>query len=48
MTGVSAGYTMDLSFFAHVVGKNNEDIKALTMAADEFGDSGILIQNRTG
>ena len=41
--GRISGYATDLAFFAHAVGENNEDLKALIMAADAFGGPGILI-----
>jgi hypothetical protein len=37
------GYATDLGFFGHAVGGSNEDLKALIMAAPEFGGSGILV-----
>lgn len=41
--GRISGYATDLSFFAHAVGESNADLKALIMAADEFGGPGILV-----
>jgi hypothetical protein len=41
--GRISGYATDLAFFAHAVGESNEDLKALIMAADEFGGPGILV-----
>ncbi|MDQ4102689.1 MAG: GNAT family N-acetyltransferase [Actinomycetota bacterium] len=41
--GRISGYATDLAFFAHAVGEGNEDLKALIMAADEFGGPGILV-----
>ncbi len=41
--GRISGYATDLAFFAHAVGENNEDLKALIMAADRFGGPGILV-----
>lgn len=38
-----SGYATDLAFFAHAVGESNEDIKALIIAAEAFGGSGILV-----
>jgi predicted N-acetyltransferase YhbS len=37
------GYATDLAFFAHAVGESNDDLKALIMAADAFGGSGVLV-----
>jgi predicted N-acetyltransferase YhbS len=41
--GRISGYATDLAFFAHAVGENNEDIKALITAADAFGGPGVLV-----
>ena len=41
--GRISGYATDLAFFAHAVGESNEDLKALILAADAFGGSGILV-----
>jgi GNAT superfamily N-acetyltransferase len=41
--GRISGYATDLAFFAHAVGESNEDLKALIMAAEGFGGSGILV-----
>jgi predicted N-acetyltransferase YhbS len=41
--GRISGYATDLAFFAHAVGESNEDLKALIMAAEAFGGSGILV-----
>ncbi|MFI5985294.1 GNAT family N-acetyltransferase [Streptomyces sp. NPDC051555] len=41
--GRITGYATDLSFFGHAVGETTEDIKALIMAAPEFGGPGILV-----
>ncbi|GAA1284561.1 GNAT family N-acetyltransferase [Pseudonocardia aurantiaca] len=38
-----SGYATDLAFFSHAVGENNEDLKALIMAADVFAGPGILV-----
>lgn len=37
------GYATGLAFFAHAVGESNEDVKALMLAADAFGGSGLLV-----
>jgi Acetyltransferase (GNAT) domain len=37
------GYATGLAFFAHAVGEDNEDLKALILAADAFGGSGVLV-----
>jgi GNAT superfamily N-acetyltransferase len=41
--GRISGYATDLAFSAHAVGESNEDLKALIMAAEAFGDPGILV-----
>lgn len=41
--GRISGYATDLAFSAHAVGETNEDLKALIMAADQFGGPGILV-----
>ncbi|MDQ4092756.1 MAG: GNAT family N-acetyltransferase [Actinomycetota bacterium] len=41
--GRISGYATGLAFFAHAVGESNEDLKALIMAADEFGGPGVLV-----
>src|SRR5919106_5644558 len=41
--GRISGYATDLAFFAHAVGENNEDLKALITAADAFGGPGVLV-----
>ena len=41
--GRISGYATDLAFFSHAVGENNEDLKALIMAADDFAGPGILV-----
>jgi predicted N-acetyltransferase YhbS len=41
--GRISGYATDLAFFAHAVGEDNEDLKALIMAANQFGGPGILV-----
>jgi predicted N-acetyltransferase YhbS len=41
--GRISGYATDLAFFAHAVGEDNENLKALIMAADAFGGPGILV-----
>jgi predicted N-acetyltransferase YhbS len=41
--GRISGYATDLAFFAHAVGENNEDLKALISAADQFRGPGILV-----
>lgn len=41
--GRISGYATDLAFFAHAVGENNDDLKALIMAAEAFGGPGILV-----
>jgi predicted N-acetyltransferase YhbS len=41
--GAISGYATDLAFSAHAVGRGNEDVKALIMAADGFGGPGILV-----
>ena len=41
--GRISGYATGLAFFAHAVGENNEDLKALIMAADAFEGPGILV-----
>ena len=41
--GRISGYATDLAFFAHAVGENNEDLKALIAVADQFGGPGILV-----
>jgi predicted N-acetyltransferase YhbS len=41
--GRISGYATDLAFFAHAAGENNEDLKALIMAADDFAGPGILV-----
>jgi predicted N-acetyltransferase YhbS len=41
--GRISGYATDLAFFAHAVGESNEELKALIMAAEAFGGSGILV-----
>jgi GNAT superfamily N-acetyltransferase len=38
-----SGYATDLGFVAHAVGESNEELKALILAADAFGGSGILV-----
>lgn len=42
------GYASDLAFFAHAVGENNDDLKALILAADAFAGSGILVPTTNG
>jgi hypothetical protein len=42
------GYATDLAFFAHAVGENNEDLKALILAADAFAGPGILVPTTNG
>jgi predicted N-acetyltransferase YhbS len=42
------GYATDLAFFAHAVGENNEDLKALIQTADAFAGSGILVPTTNG
>jgi GNAT superfamily N-acetyltransferase len=46
--GRISGYATGLAFFAHAVGENNEDLEALTMAADAFGGPGILVPTTNG
>ena len=41
--GRISGYATDLAFSAHAVAESNEDLKALIMAAEAFGDPGILV-----
>lgn len=41
--GHISGYATGLAFSAHAVGKGNEDLKALIMAADKFAGAGILV-----
>ena len=41
--GRISGYATDLAFFGHAVGESDEDLRALIMAADEFGGPGILV-----
>jgi predicted N-acetyltransferase YhbS len=41
--GQITGYATDLAFFAHAVGESNDDLKTLIMAADAFGNPGILV-----
>lgn len=41
--GRISGYATDLAFFAHAIGEDNENLKALIMAADAFGGPGILV-----
>ena len=41
--GRISGYATDLALFAHAVGESNEDLKALIMAAEIFGGTGILV-----
>jgi Acetyltransferase (GNAT) domain len=41
--GRITGYATDLAFFAHAAGESNEDLKALILAADAFGGTGILV-----
>ena len=36
------GYATGLAFFAHAVGEDNDNLKALIMAAGELKGSGIL------
>jgi GNAT superfamily N-acetyltransferase len=38
-----SGYATDLAFFAHAVGENDEDIKALITAAEAYRGTGILV-----
>jgi GNAT superfamily N-acetyltransferase len=42
-TGRITGYTTSIGFFAHTVGKSNEDIKALIAAAPEIAGPGVLV-----
>jgi predicted N-acetyltransferase YhbS len=37
------GYSTDMGFLGHAVGEGNEELKALIMAAQEFGGPGILV-----
>lgn len=44
--GRITGYTTGIAFFAHSVGKSNEDMKALIAAAPEFAGPGFLLPAR--
>ena len=46
--GRITGYSTDIGFFAHAVGKTNEDICALIGAADAFQGGGFLLPTRNG
>ncbi len=41
--GKITGYTSNLAFFGHSVGKCNDDIKALVLAASEFPGAGFFV-----
>jgi len=40
------GYATNLSYDGHVIGRTNDDLKALIGSADAFGGTGILIPTR--
>jgi hypothetical protein len=46
--GRISGYATDLAFVAHAVGESNENLKALIMAVEAFGGSGILVPTSNG
>ena len=44
--GEITGYTTGLAFFAHSVGRTNDDLRALIGAADSYGGPGFLVPLR--
>ncbi len=44
--GRITGYTTGIAFFAHSVGEGNEELKALIVAAREYGGPGFLLPAR--
>ena len=46
--GRITGYTTGVALFGHSVGEGNEDLRALIMAAPEFGGPGLLLPARNG
>jgi predicted N-acetyltransferase YhbS len=46
--GRITGYTTGLAYFAHSVGRSNEELKALIGAASEYGGPGFLVPTRNG
>ena len=46
--GCITGYTTQIAFFGHAVGKTTDDLKALIAAAESFGGPGFLVPSRNG
>ncbi len=46
--GRITGYATMIAFFAHAVGENNDDLKALIAAAKSFAGPGFLVPSRNG
>ncbi|NMG06110.1 GNAT family N-acetyltransferase [Brasilonema sp. UFV-L1] len=46
--GRVSGYATEIGFFGHAVGENNEDLKALIGAAQEFAEGGFYVPMRNG
>ena len=44
--GKITGYAANIGYFAHAVGRTNDDVKALMGAAPAFPDSGFLLPTR--
>jgi hypothetical protein len=44
--GRVTGYATEIGFFAHAIGENNEDLKALIGAAPTFTGPGFLVPTR--
>jgi hypothetical protein len=44
--GELTGYTTGIAFFAHTVGRTNDDLEALIGAAEAYGGPGFLVPLR--
>ena len=44
--GIACGYASVIGFFGHAVGRNNDALKALIGAADNFAGPGLLVPTR--